>query len=133
VKPLGEALFLEVDDIVRLHHLSLDALPGLPGVRDPDALLGAIAAVVDAAPASLFHYAAVYAYRIARDQPFYEQNERTALLVALSFLLANECEPPEFDEQHRLWTVMPDVASGALNLAVLTELFESAFDSPGLN
>ena len=79
-------------EVLAFHEEQLREHGGLSGVRDENALEGALAR-----PQNLFHYekpdlpalAAVYAHGIAKNHPFSDGNKRTAFVCAAVFLGLN--------------------------------------------
>lgn len=67
--------------------------------------------------------AAAYLYHICQDHPFLDGNKRTGANAAVTFLLMNGWEP-EF-EPDELVEVVLAVASGSVEKAALTNIFES--------
>ena len=86
--------FLDLDDVLELHRLSLAHYGGADGVRDIGLLESAIAqpsaAFADQfAHEGLYAMAAAYLYHIACNHPLIDGNKRTALLAGLVFLDLN--------------------------------------------
>jgi death-on-curing protein len=91
---VDEPEFLDTEDVLELHRLSLDSYGGLEGVRDAGMLASAIGQPQTSfdgtyAHEGLFEMAAAYLFHIARNHPFIDGNKRTALLAALVFLDIN--------------------------------------------
>jgi death on curing protein len=90
-----EPVWLSRTEVLAFHEEQLRDHGGLAGVRDENALEGALAR-----PPNLFHYekpdisalAAVYAHGIANNHPFSDGNERTAFVCAAVFLGLNGVE-----------------------------------------
>lgn len=89
---MKEPLWIDEDVVFAVHEALLAQHPGEPGVKDYNILISAIFA-----PRNHFHYgytdifhlAAVYAVRIAKNHGFTDGNKRTATVVASIFLIAN--------------------------------------------
>ncbi len=92
---MKEPVWLSRTEVLAFHEEQLREHGGLAGVRDENALEGALAR-----PPKLFHYerpdvaalAAVYAHGIARNRPFSDGNKRTAFVCAAVFLGLNGIE-----------------------------------------
>jgi len=90
-----EPIWLTREEVLAFHDAQLREHGGLAGVRDPNALEGALAR----AP-NLFHYeksdvpdlAAAYAHGIAKGHPFNDGNKRVAFVSANVFLGLNGYE-----------------------------------------
>jgi len=87
-----EPVWLSRTEVLAFHEEQLREHGGLDGVRNENALEGALAR-----PSNLFHYekpdlaalAAVYAHGIAKNHPFCDGNKRTAFVCAAVFLGLN--------------------------------------------
>jgi death on curing protein len=90
-----EPVWLTREEILAFHEAQLREHGGLAGVRDENALEGALAR-----PLNLFHYekgdlpalAAAYAHGIAKNHPFNDGNKRAAFVCAYVFLGLNGVE-----------------------------------------
>jgi death on curing protein len=90
-----EPVWLTRDEVLAFHEEQLREHGGLAGVRDENALEGALAR-----PPNLFHYekadlpalAATYAHGIAKSHPFNDGNKRAAFVSAYVFLGLNGLE-----------------------------------------
>jgi len=88
-----EPVWLSRTEVLAFHEEQLREHGGLDGVRNENALEGALAR-----PSNLFHYekpdlaalAAVYAHGIAKNHPFCDGNKRTAFVCAAVFLGLND-------------------------------------------
>jgi death-on-curing protein len=76
---LDEVLFLDVEDVLDAHKLSLDRFGGSAGLRDRGLLESAVMAARSGYYRSLGELAAVYAHGIAKNHPFIDGNKRAAL------------------------------------------------------
>jgi death on curing protein len=91
---LAEILWIDKHETLIIHAQQLAAHGGSDGVRDEGLLESALArpqnllAYSEETP-SLARLAASYGFGIARNHPFVDGNKRTALVVALTFLLVN--------------------------------------------
>jgi death-on-curing protein len=117
---LEDVVFVEVEEVEIAHAASLAAHGGQDGVRDRNLLESAVHAPRSGYYASLAELAAVYAHGIAKNHPFLDGNERTALVVALAFLEMNGVVlTVHFD-----WaTHIERLAAGELSRDELADLF----------
>lgn len=116
--------FLDLEDVLELHHLSLTHYGGADGVRDMGLLESALAQPSAAfggqyAHEGLFAMAAAYLYHIAGNHPFIDGNKRTALLAALVFLDLNGISLEQDSEQ--LYELTMGIAEGSIDKARATE------------
>ncbi|MGA7724594.1 MAG: type II toxin-antitoxin system death-on-curing family toxin [Opitutaceae bacterium] len=89
---MKEPIWLSGTEVLAFHEEQLREHGGLSGVRDENALEGALAR-----PSNLFHYekpdlaslAAVYAHGIAKNHPFNDGNKPTAFVCTAVFLGLN--------------------------------------------
>ncbi len=89
---MKEPVWLTREEVLAFHEEQLREHGGLAGVRDENALEGALAR-----PQNLFHYekadlpalAAAYAHGIAKNHPFNDGNKRAAFISAYVFLGLN--------------------------------------------
>jgi len=90
---MGDPVFLEVEDVLHIHHREIEISGGDPGLRDSVGLEAAVAApraTMDGAYLlDLFQMAAAYLVAIAMRHPFMDGNKRTAAAAALTFLYLN--------------------------------------------
>jgi death-on-curing protein len=90
-----EPIWLTRAEVLAFHDEQLREHGGLAGIRDENALGGALAR-----PPSPFHYekadlpalAAAYAHGIAKNHPFIDGNKRSAFISAYAFLGLNGLE-----------------------------------------
>ncbi len=115
-----EPLFLDVDDVLEIHSMQLEAFGGSAGLRDRGLLESAVAQPRssfggDYNHDGLFDMAAAYLFHVVKNHAFVDGNKRAGLLVALVFLDLNgiSIEQPS-DELHAL-TV--GVAEGSVEKA----------------
>lgn len=114
----GGPEFLDIEDVLELHRLSLEQYGGGSGVRDLELLESALAQPRSAfgeqyAHEGLFAMAAAYLFHIARNHPFVDGNKRTALLAALVFLDINGI--PVERESEALYELTMGVAEGRID------------------
>ena len=89
---MSEPVFLEFEDVFRIHARSLAEHGGSDGVRDRGLVESALASAKNTfyyANGDLFDVAASYAFHIAESQAFLDGNKRTAVVSALVFLARN--------------------------------------------
>jgi death-on-curing protein len=94
---LKEPVFLELDEVIEIHHNQIELYGGPAGIRDIELLKSAISLP----PATfggeylhknLYEMAAAYLFHIARNHPFIDGNKRTGAAAAAVFLLMNGIE-----------------------------------------
>ncbi len=123
-----DPVFLTLDEILEIHQQQIELYGGPAGIRDSAGLESAIATPYASFGGSFLHpsvpaMAAAYLYHICQDHPFLDGNKRTGANAAVTFLLMNGWEP-EF-EPDELVEVVLAVASGSVEKAALTNIFES--------
>lgn len=122
---MNDLLFLSREEVLGIHHLSLQQHGGLDGLRDPGLLDSALTQ-----PEATYYYgqgdlsaiAAAYAFHIAQNQPFIDGNKRTAMGSALTFLKINGINPATFDGTI-LYDAMIGIAEKRIDKAGLAEIF----------
>lgn len=112
--------FLDIEDVLELHRLSLEQYGGGSGVRDLGLLESALAQPRASfgeqyAHEGLYAMAAAYLFHIARNHPFVDGNKRTALLAALVFLDINGITVER--ESEALYELTMGVAEGRIDKA----------------
>jgi death-on-curing protein len=119
--------FLTVDDVNRLHELTIEAHGGRGGVRDSGLLEAAVAMARQTFEGDYLHHgipamAAAYLFHLCQGHPYVDGNKRTAVLAALAFLDVNQIDfLPDPNELER---VTMKVATGELTKSDLTAWFE---------
>jgi death-on-curing protein len=121
---VNEPVFLELDEILRIHARSLAEHGGRDGIRDLGLVESALAAaknILFYAGGDWFDVAAGYAFHLAESQAFIDGNKRTAVVAALVFLAKNGiyATPATWE----LYNLMIDVAEKKKNKADLAEIF----------
>ena len=122
--------FLVVDDVNRLHQLTIETHGGLPGIRDVGLLEAAVSMPLQTFDGEYLHpgipaMAAAYLFHICQAHAYVDGNKRTAALAALVFLGVNGLEPlPEPDELEQMTM---SVAKGELAKPELSSWFEDLF------
>ncbi len=90
----GEVVYLDLDDIVRIHGriFQIERSAARDRLRDPTALESALCRPINHAAyqtADLASQAAILAHGIAQSQSFLDGNKRTALIAMTTFLALN--------------------------------------------
>lgn len=111
-----------------MHAQQLSEHGGGDGIRDEGLLESALARPQNLLayaeePPTLTRLAAAYAFGIARNHPFVDGNKRTALVVALTFLLVNglKVTAPRDDR----YFIFYDLAAGKLSEEELAHWLET--------
>ncbi|HEY2344113.1 MAG TPA: type II toxin-antitoxin system death-on-curing family toxin [Chthoniobacteraceae bacterium] len=89
---MSDPVFILIEEVERLHALSIARFGGTLGVRDPGGLEAAVEQPKHThyyGRGDLFDIAAAYAYHIAQAQAFLDGNKRTAVAAAFAFLKIN--------------------------------------------
>ena len=119
-------VWLSHELVLAIHDEQLAVHGGSQGIRGDGLLQSALARPLNRAgygePDSA-ELAALYAIAIARNQPFIDGNKRVGANAAITFLLMNDWTPTFGEEE--LVDLVLSVASGGLNKAGLTDIFES--------
>lgn len=120
-------IYPTVDDALRIHEMLLQATGGAPGVREMGLLESALARPITSYSGielypTVWDKAGALTHGIARNHPFVDGNNRTAMVVGVSFLLMNgywlEVSQDEFER------VGLDVAEGKRSPSDLANWFE---------
>lgn len=87
-------LFLNLEQVLRIHCSMIEAYGGCEGIRDAGLLHSAIAEPQasfggEYLHADLFEMAAAYLYHIVQNHPFLDGNKRTGTAAAVIFLAMN--------------------------------------------
>lgn len=99
---MKEPKWVLIEVVYSIHSEQLAEHGGREGIRDK----GLLESALDA-PTKLFHYekpsiarlAAAYAYRIINNHPFMDGNKRTGYIVSRLFLLLNDFDIDDTDEE----------------------------------
>ena len=88
-------LFLDLDQILRLHRDLIERYGGLDGTRDMGLLQSAIAMPQMAYGGAYLHadpyeMAAAYLYHLVQNHPFFDGNKRIGAAAAIVFLAVND-------------------------------------------
>ena len=91
---MAEFRYFTIEDVLRLHELSIEQFGGSPGVRDQGLLEAAIAMPQSAFGGEELHSeieskAAAYLFHISQAHAFVDGNKRTAMVAALTFIRLN--------------------------------------------
>lgn len=124
---MSEILWIDKHETLTIHAQQLAEHGGSDGVRDEGLLESALArpknllAYSEETP-SVHQLAAAYAFGIARNHPFVDGNKRTALVVALTFLLVHglKVTAPRDDR----YFVFYDLAAGKFSEDELAQWLE---------
>ena len=89
--------FLDLGEILRIHHSLIEVYGGSDGVRDMGLLQSAIAMPMAAFGGQFLHEdifekAAAYLYHIVKNPPFVDGNKRTGAASAIVFLAVNDVQ-----------------------------------------
>jgi death-on-curing protein len=115
-----DPLFLTLDEILGIHADQIRRYGGRPGLRDLGLLQSALAMPEttfegEFLHGTVFEMAAAYLFHLARNHPFVDGNERTALMSTLVFLGLNgqrlDAEPES------LYELVDGAAAGSLDKA----------------
>lgn len=119
--------FLTLEDLLLLHEDRIARYGGTLGVRDIGLLQSALGMPTATFSGALLHesvphMAAAYLFHVAKNHPFLDGNERTALAAAIAFLALNgwslDADPDELIE-----TVL-GVVAGTISKSALAVFFE---------
>lgn len=118
--------FLALDDVLAIHADQIRRYGGRPGLRDLGLLQSALAMPEttfgeEFLHPSLFEKAAAYLFHIARNHPFSDGNERTALMTALVFLGLNGQRLRA--DADALYVLVAGVAAGNVDKAEVSVFF----------
>ena len=119
--------FLAVDDVNRLHDLTIRAQGGSVGIRDSALLDAAVAMPMQSFAGEYLHQsiaamAAAYLFHICQAHAYVDGNKRTAVLASLVFLTINQSGTLPSPEA--LESITMAVARGELSKEELVEWFE---------
>jgi death-on-curing protein len=121
-------LFLDLDQVLRLHHSLIEGYGGLDGTRDMALLQSAIAMPQMSfgrhyLHKDLFDMAAAYLYHIVQNHPFLDGNKRTGAAAAIVFLAMNDIEI--VNDEDGLVELTLSVAQGQSGKTEIAEFFRS--------
>ncbi len=121
-------LFLDIEQVMRLHASMIEGYGGTDGTRDIGLLQAAVAMPQMAyggkhLHADVFEMAAVYLYHIVQNHPFLDGNKRTGASAAIVFLAMNDIQI-EADEDG-LVDLTLSVACGQSGKPEIAEFFRA--------
>ncbi len=121
-------IFLDLDQVMRLHRSLIERYGGIDGTRDIGLLQSAIAMPQMAFGGSylhedIFEMAAAYLYHIVQNHPFLDGNKRTGTAVAIVFLSVNDIEID--NDEDGVVRLTLSVAAGQIGKREIAEFFRS--------
>jgi death-on-curing protein len=127
---VNEPVFLSLEQVLRIHRLSLDEHGGSDGTRDPGLVESALASAKNTfyyTRQDVFEIAASYAFHLAEAQAFIDGNKRTAVASAMVFLAINGvyAQPPKWE----LYLTMIAVAEKKKTKSDLAAIFRKCAES----
>ena len=125
--------FLNIDDVNRLHELTILNHGGSSGIRDAGLLDAAVAMPMQSFGGEYLHegvaaMAAAYLFHICQAHAYVDGNKRTAALASLVFLATNGVHPLPQAEDLEKATL--DVASGGMSKGKLVDWFQTQVGHP---
>lgn len=119
-------LFLNLDQILRLHSSLIETYGGTLGLRDAGLLHSAIAMPQasfggEFLHQDLFEMAAAYLYHIVQNHPFVDGNKRVGAAAAVIFLEMNEIEIS--NDENGLVDITLQTATGQIGKTEIAEFF----------
>jgi len=121
---VSEPVFLNLEQVMRIHARSLAEHGGTEGMRDPGLVESALASARNTflhGSGDVFDVAASYAFHLAEAQAFLDGNKRTAAGAALIFLaLDGDYVMPPARQLHQ---AMLDIAAKRMTKPDLAKLF----------
>jgi death-on-curing protein len=128
---LAETVWIDKHETLAIHAQQLATHGGSDGIRDEGLLESALARPLNlladsVETPSLTRLSAAYGFGIARNHPFVDGNKRTALVVALTFLLVNGLRVTASKEDR--YFAFYDLAAGKLSEDALAQWLEANLD-----
>jgi death on curing protein len=126
------AEWIAYETVLIFHDVQISEHGGAGGLRDEGGLRSALARPETLAAhgdPDVFNLAAAYAHGITQNHPFVDGNERTAFVVAVSFLELNGQELTASEAEAAV--VFLRLAAGAFAEAELAEWFRRNASPPG--
>lgn len=119
-------LFLDLEEVLEVHHDQIERYGGREGIRDLSVLQSALGMAQAASSTEYYHtdlfeMAAAYLFHIVKNHPFIDGNKRTGITAALVFLEMNGVELRATNNA-LLGTVLA-VAEGTLGKSGIAEFF----------
>lgn len=123
---MSTPLFLDLEQILRLHRSLIERYGGADGTRDVGMLHSAIAMPQAAYSdeylhSDVFEMAGAYLYHIVRNHPFVDGNKRTGAAAAIIFLAINDIQID--NDEPGLVDITLQVASGQSGKAQVAAFF----------
>ena len=121
-----DPIFLEVDEILRIHVDQINRYGGTEGLRDRGLLESAIAMPKatfsgDFLHRDIFEMAAAYLFHIVKNHPFLDGNKRTGAVASVVFLRLNDWQLNASEEAFE--ALARSVADGNCNKEQAAEFF----------
>lgn len=131
---MGDILFVEIEEALRIHQRQVGRFGGDDGVRDHGLLESALAMPRASYDGQFVHedliaMAGAYLFHLCKNHPFMDGNKRVALAVALYFLSRNGM-PLEVDDQS-LYEHVVALASGQMTKDAVTAYLHEQLGSDG--
>jgi death on curing protein len=125
---LTEPVFLELDEIIEIHHDQIRRYGGHPGIGDIGILKSTVAmpcATFDGnyLHTDIYQMAAAYLFHIVRNHPFIDGNKRTGTVAAIVFLLMNGIDLDAGEDD--LEKIVLLAAEGKIDKEKIARFFES--------
>lgn len=125
-------LFLELEQVLRLHRSMIERYGGIDGTRDPGLLESALAMPRASfggtfLHADLWEMAAAYLFHIVQNHPFLDGNKRTGAAAAIVFLSMNDVDVEE--DEDGLVEITLATATGQADKAGIAEFFRTRIES----
>jgi death-on-curing protein len=123
-----EPVLLSLDEVLEIHEQQIERYGGSAGLRDAAGLESAVATPQATFGGEFLHpsvpaMAAAYLFHLCQNHVFIDGNKPVGANAAITFLRVNNWTPAFGEEE--LVDLVLSVASGTLNKAGLTEVFES--------
>lgn len=123
-----DPIFLEVDEILRIHVDQIKRYGGTEGLRDRGLLESAIAMPKatfsgDFLHRDIFEMAAAYLFHIVKNHPFLDGNKRTGAVASVVFLRLNDWQLNASEEAFE--ALARSVADGNCNKEQAAEFFRN--------
>jgi death-on-curing protein len=119
-------LFLDLEEVLEIHHDQIKRYGGAEGIRDLGLLQSALAmpqagSSTEYYHTDLFEMAAAYLFHIVKNHPFVDGNKRTGIVAALVFLEMNSIEVRSTNDA--LLDAVLAVVEGTLQKSGIAEFF----------
>ncbi|MFA9478390.1 type II toxin-antitoxin system death-on-curing family toxin [Phycisphaerales bacterium AB-hyl4] len=125
--------FLSVEQVMTLHHRTIEKHGGLAGVRDLGLLEAAVAMPRQRFGGNYLHddlaaMAGAYLYHLALNHPFHDGNKRAAVMACLVFLDANGVT--NLPGPRAMERLTMGVADGTMSKTQILEWLRAALNDP---